>query len=396
MPKNIFFALKNIQRYPYRTISSIICCFVFAFLILVTSFYSYFTNVSLNYEINIRSSGNFISIKNADTDAENYISKLSYIKETVYMYQSFISGEIDLEDAGSFNINSFLIYTDNGNIPTTFVQELDAVYEEGLVAGRQIQNENEVILNAGYFTDLQFKDLTSLIGKKVTLRYNFWGEDIAVVKDATLVGLVSDKIKNISFFNDYSSELTFLMCDDELLQNAELLSFFEYGNLDKVNKEIVQHFGEDNVVVVTKSSFVLTKLADLVKFVVNILSLIIVVLLIVYFIYFVALILGTIKNKVEYIVALNACGFRRRDLCVSLIVELAISFSVAFIAAAISAVFAAKALLKLTSDLVTASVFFVLNFQIIYVILGLYLGVILLDIIIAYLSIYVFYSKANV
>lgn len=394
--KNIFFALKNLRRYPYRTISSIICCFIFTFLILVTCLYSYFTNMSLNYEMNIRGSGNFISIKNADVDDENYISELSYIKETIYMYQSFISGEIDLEDVGSFDINSFLIYTENGKIPMTFIEELDAVYSEGLIVGRQIQNENEIILNAGYFIGLQFKDLTSLIGKKVTMRYDFWGEDVVVAKEATLVGLVSDKIKDISFFNDYPSELTFLMCDDEILQNAQLLSFFEYGSLDKVNKDIVQRLGEDNVVVTTKSSFVLTKLSDLVKFVVNILSLIIIVLLIVYFIYFVALILGTIKNKNEYIIALNACGFRRSDLYVSLITELVISFSVAFMVAAISAIFAAKALLKITSNLVSASLFFVLNFDIIFLILGLYLGVVLLDIIIVYLSIYVFFSKTNI
>lgn len=125
-------------------------------------------------------------------------------------------------------------------------------------------------------------------------------------------------------------------------------------------------------------------------------TLTIVVLLLVYCIFFISFILGGIRDKTEYINALEACGLQRRDLSFSLIAELALIFTLPFFLAVVLSFFAARGLLQVTAGLISASLPFVWDWNILFWIFGLYGGVIVMDAILVFLCVYVFYAKENI
>ena len=392
---SLSFALRNIRKYPLKSVGNFVFGFVFAFLVLLTFFYSYFTEISLSHEMNLRSSGNYLAIKAPNEKIAHEIQSLDYVNETISLYQSFVSGELEIEGS-SFEINSYLIYTNGGKIPSAFTSELhDLYYEDTFQAGGQIKNGNEIILNVGYFEELGFKDVDSLIGKTISISYDWLGEKNYVVQNAVLAGLTSEKMRSISYFDDSSLEIAFLPADETMLRQADLLSFFHYDDLERVNKDLGK-FSEEKIFVMTKGTVALDKLSDLVQFVTKILTLMIVLVLLVYFVFFVSLILDGIRSKSEFLIAIDACGFRRKNLCLSLIFELFLIFAPGFIIALILSFFAAGGLLSVTANFIFASVFYQITPTVVFPIAGLFLGVVLLDMILVWLSVYVFSSRANI
>lgn len=330
MNKILYFSYLNIKRNFRRSCITFVAfsCYFIAFL--STILFVVFSNRTIENEWNRRNSGNIIYVKDALNDINELIN-IEGVEEAVCLKESYVLGEISIEDIGVYDINVSIIYTKEGEIPQTFLKEYEKIFNgSAFLVGRQIENDNEIIINSGFFKTNQFRDYSQLLGKKVQIYYQYLNKKIAVLDNAVIVGIIDENIKSIGYFDNKPGDICFAELPDNL-EEKDVVLFCNYYKLNNSEKLLIERYGENQIITTIKSSLLIQELSRLTRFMTKIFELIVIILGIVFLIYQLTILIGYLNGKKDFLIAINAVGYRKIDIFLTIIVEYQVLITISII-----------------------------------------------------------------
>lgn len=236
MKTSAIFAFKNIRRYPLSSLGRSLLLFVLTFVVVLASMFSISIADSISDILNSRASGNTVVVSTDESELTN-ISKLSFIKEVaVYPSKIFSSGEIDIEDIGTFQISCNVIKARDINslIPQTYVGEFNNISDDDLIlAGRLPENDNEIIVDSKYIDSLQIYDYNQILGKKTSIYHRYFNDMVFDVSESTIVGVYSRSLLNITALNSIKDSACCFLLDGSLAYSGKLIAYCDLENISE-------------------------------------------------------------------------------------------------------------------------------------------------------------------
>ncbi len=321
MKTSLIFALKNINRYRTTSFVRSVLLFFLTLSVVSASMFSMSMTSSVSDILNSRSSGNTVLIK-TDESRLSDISALPFIKEAcIFPERSFTSGEIAIENVGTFDINCCLIKSKDKNalIPQTYTDEFKVIGgDKLLVAGRLPENDNEMIIDSKYTDGLQIYDYAQILGKKASVYYPFFGETIYDVNQAVIVGVYSGELLNITALsgvisNSKDSACCFLY-DKSCSYGGYIVAYCALENINVAYATLLNEYGAGNLIKSTLTTKPFNELINISSFIKNVMALICIVLCMVYAVTQIIVLTNYLHEKRDFVSAINAFGLRNGQL----------------------------------------------------------------------------------
>lgn len=340
--KILYFSLKNIRRNPAK--SAAICIAVTLLMLLVVTFVfvAFGVNSSMQEITDGRKSANAvyydsadISLKDCGIDEDDYY-------ENVRIKTDNFAGNMIIEDIGEIYLMTQIYSTVHGDVPQSFKDEYGYMGGDSLyLYGGPALESGQIVLSADVFEGNNFKDLERLIGKKITLYYNYLDKNVCVVENAVLTGILDDKIKDIAWFENSRAGVCFMKYDGTDGSNVIFLP-------SRTTQDVLQKLDSAGIdgKSISKIPLALQKVEKLSEFIFNVLVFTGVVFLVAYVMFQTVLIRKEFTQKEDYVFTMRALGFTDSNLIGILIAETALLSLIALTAAFLSGLI----LFKIISD----------------------------------------------
>lgn len=317
--KAIIFSLKNIRRNPIR---SLLFCFIITILMLLTLL-TVTISTSINEEMeNIkrsRLSSNMVYASLGENKLENYGINSDEYLENIKMNHENFAGKMLINGVGEFHVMTEIYYTESGNMPKVFEKEYNYIGGNELyLYGKAADNADEIVLSKDILSKCGFLYIERLIGERISFAYDNNGQTISLIENAIIVGIIDDKIKNISWFESSQVGVCFTKLNDKEGGNYIFCELKDKDNIiNKLNNSGIETYYLNNT---PKAIEEVEKIGE---FISKVLGLTGIVFLISYVLFQVAIIKKIIMQKTNYIFAMRALGFTRSNVIGILLCELA-------------------------------------------------------------------------
>ena len=366
MKTSISFALKNIKRYFLSSLGRGVLLFALTFVVVVALMFSISITNSIAGILNSRSSGNTILVNTNESELKN-ISELPYIKEVVvYPEKTFTSGEVIIEDIGTFHINCSIIKSQykKSLVPQTYVDEFNKISDENLLlAGRLPENNSELIINSKYIDDIQIYDYNQVLGKKISIYHQYFDDTVYDVDDSVIVGVYSNSLLDITALSSVNNSACCFLLDNSLKYGGKLITYCDLQDMEKAVLALQTQYGETNIVKSTITTIPFNELINISSFVKHIMLLVCLVICLVYVVVQIIVVTNYLHEKKDFVTAIKAFGIKDKDLVSIFLFEYLIVSVIPFILSSVLSVVVTKSISYYVSILsgirydVTVSVF---------------------------------------
>lgn len=319
MKLSLKLALLNIRRYPLKAVGSAVCLFVFSFAMFSAALFTSSLSGAVSEILGTRNSGNAVAVFTSDISELNSVSECPYILEARPSYwNTFMSGEITVEDIGEFDINIFYEVSPDINtlVPNTYLEDLYALGgEEFLIAGRMPERSGEMIICESWLKKQNFTDYNVILGKQITLSHDLiYDEKIIDIENAEIVGIFTEDIMDINALQSYAERAVYAFLLDDESEFNFFETFCSLDQIDKAYKYFCEQYGEDNVVKTVLTSSAIEKLSGLNSFVGNLMFLAAGAVALVYVLIRLTVSANYIKEKSLFVTAADAFGCGKRHI----------------------------------------------------------------------------------
>lgn len=354
MKTSAIFAFKNIRRYPLSSLGRSLLLFVLTFVVVLASMFSISIADSISDILNSRASGNTVVVSTDESELTN-ISKLSFIKEVaVYPSKIFSSGEIDIEDIGTFQISCNVIKARDINslIPQTYVGEFNDISDDDLIlAGRLPENDNEIIVDSKYIDSLQIYDYNQILGKKTSIYHRYFNDMVFDVSESTIVGVYSRSLLNITALNSIKDSACCFLLDGSLAYSGKLIAYCDLENISEAEVFLQKQYGATNVIRTTKTTIPFNELVNISSFIRNIMVLVCLVVCLVYTVVRIITVTNHLHEKEDFVSAIKAFGLKDKSLVFIFLFESLIISVIPFILSGVLSAVCTKGISRYVSIL---------------------------------------------
>ncbi len=354
MKISAIFAFKNIRRYPLSSLGRSLLLFVLTFVVVLASMFSISIADSISDILNSRASGNTVVVSTDESELTN-ISKLSFIKEVaVYPSKIFSSGEIDIEDIGTFQISCNVIKARDINslIPQTYVGEFNDISDDDLIlAGRLPENDNEIIVDSKYIDSLQINDYNQILGKKTSIYHRYFNDMVFDVSESTIVGVYSRSLLNITALNSIKDSACCFLLDGSLAYSGKLIAYCDLENISEAEVFLQKQYGATNVIRTTKTTIPFNELVNISSFIRNIMVLVCLVVCLVYTVVRIITVTNHLHEKEDFVSAIKAFGLKDKSLVFIFLFESLIISVIPFILSGVLSAVCTKGISRYVSIL---------------------------------------------
>ncbi|MBE5733168.1 MAG: ABC transporter permease [Clostridiales bacterium] len=347
MKTSISFALKNIKRYFLSSLGRSVLLFALTFVVVVALMFSISITNSISGILNSRSSGNTILVNTNESELKN-ISDLPYIKEVVvYPEKTFTSGEVIIEDIGTFHINCSIIKSQykNSLVPQTYVDEFNNISGENLLlAGRLPENNSELIINSKYIDDIQIYDYNQVLGKKISIYHQYFDDTVYDVYDSVIVGVYSNSLLDITALSSINNSACCFLLDNSLKYGGKLITYCDLQDMEKASIALQTQYGETNIVKSTITTIPFNELINISSFVKHIMLLVCLVICLVYIVVQIIVVTNYLHEKKDFVTAIKAFGLKDKNLVSIFLFEYLIVSIIPFILSSVLSVVFTKSI----------------------------------------------------
>ncbi len=347
MKTSIAFAFKNIKRYFFSSLGRSVLLFVLTFVVVLASMFSISITNSISDILNSRASGNTILVTTDESELTN-ISNLSYIKEvTVYPNKTFTSGEVMIEDIGTFHINCNIVKSQykNSLVPQTYIEEFNNISNGNLLlAGRLPESNNELIIDSKYIDDIQVYDYNQILGKKISVYHPYFDDVVYDINESVIVGVYSHVLLDITALSSINNSACCFLLDNSLTYSGNLIAYCELQNMEKAGVALQEQYGETNVIKSTITTIPFNELINISSFIKNIMLLVCLVICLVYIVVQIIVITNYLHEKQDFVSAIKAFGLKDKNLVLIFLFEYLIVSIIPFILSSVLSVVLTKSL----------------------------------------------------
>lgn len=364
-------ALLNIRRYPLRTLGSAVCLLFFSFALFSAALFISSLSETVSEILGTRNSGNTVAVLTPDIGELKSVSECPYILEARPVYwANLVSGKMDIEDIGEFDINVFYEMSPDINtlVPKTYMDDFYALgYEDFLVAGRMPERSGEMILCESWLKNQNFTDYNVILDKHITLWHDFiYEEKIIDLENAEIVGIFTENIMDINALLPYTewvwTDYAFLLDDESEFNFIE--TFCTIDQIGKAYDYFCEKYGAENVVDFSYISEAIEKLIGLNSFVGKLMFLAAGAVALVYVLIRLTVSANYIKERSLFVTAADAFGCGKKHIFGAFAAEnIALLIPVSVISGLAAASFV-KMILRLISAYVGVESAFAINYGI--------------------------------
>lgn len=293
MKTTLLLACRNLKSNAKYTIGifaiyiivSVVCVFFFLFNAVTKNAYNDILNKRVSsYCVSVTFSYTGTSQK-YDLSANEYDSIMNFDEVTQAVKYGYNTGAIAISlDNGKkiYKDDISLIATENGTLPDAYIAEFDYSGDSLFLCGSPIDknsNQKQCLVSDAFLSITGCEVAEDLLGKKLSVFYQNIADETSALTDCVIVGVISQKLYDISAMEKYSQSQYFVFADYNDIENDFILgnsySFYaDYNNLD-ILKQKIQNLGIQNASIsLDNNSYALSKLADMIDFICAILILI--------------------------------------------------------------------------------------------------------------------------
>lgn len=397
MKLSLALALMNIRRYPLRALGSAVCLLFFSFAMFSAALFTSLLSGAISEILKARSSGNTVTIFTSDISELNSVSECPYILEVRPSYwNTFVSGEITIEDIGEFDINIFYEVSPDINtlVPNTYLEDLYALGgEKFLIAGRMPEKYGEMIICESWIKNRKFYDYSTILNRQATLSYDYVNDEkIIVFENVEIVGIFTEDIMDINALQSYTEWAVYAFLLDAESEFNFIETFCSIDKIDKAYEYFCEKYGENKVIRTVLTAPAIEKLSGLNLFIGNLMYLAAGAIALIYVLIQITFFANYIKEKSLFVTAADAFGCGKKPIFGAFAIEnIALLIPVSVISG-----LAASAFVKMILELISAYAGVTLEFTLDYgILLAAFATILLIELVNLLLSILLFRTKSN-
>lgn len=272
----LYFAEKQLRRYPLRSLAYLLVCFVFAVVLVC------FGTVAVSMQNTLESLSAedpmdcvVVSARTEGVTKDALVSEkhVDLVEATYYLESE--RGRLRADSLGETSTTGYIIFRPfEGGLPERAVSVYEQKYGSSpIICGRAAATEGEVLLNQGLLTTIgvQREDYQKVIGAKlITSYFSFWTKEDADDEEWTVVGVVDTKFDRIVFGteNDYDTNVGCIVYVRALASSpiANYAVYAKRGMLSSVYRTLAEKYGENSVYEERRSSMAKQEFSEYIAF----------------------------------------------------------------------------------------------------------------------------------
>lgn len=267
----LYFAEKQLRRYPWRSAAYSTVCFFFA-VILVLFGTMTFSMIQAKSTFFIENELDCVSISVSATGAtQEKLLERKYVEQVSNVYSSkHAMGVILSNEYGESGLINIDVFRYEKSLPKREVQ----VYEKEngtspILFGRDIQTEGEMILDESVLSELGLKnkEYSRILGATFISRYyDALMNEYKDIESWTIVGVSEASFKKNVLF-EHSDEMKIAFVRVSAMKSPTLYNVYsESGMLGAVYRSLLSEYGKNNVALLRRSADVQEKFSEYVAF----------------------------------------------------------------------------------------------------------------------------------